>query len=52
MSLREMLSDYWHAFQQEPALGANADKGVFHFQMMEDFQTGVEIAERLLLEFD
>ena len=35
----------------EHALGANAEKGVFHFQMIEDFQTVVEIAERLLLEF-
>ena len=36
----------------EHALGANAEMGVFHFQMVEDFQIVVEIAERLLLEFD
>ena len=36
----------------EHAFGKDAEKGVFHFQMMTDFETVVEIAQRLLLEFD
>ena len=36
----------------EHAFGANANKGVFQFQMMMDLETIVEIAQRLLLEFD
>ncbi len=36
----------------EHAFGENAEKGVFHFQMVSDFHTVAEIAERLLREFD
>ena len=36
----------------EQAFGEDAKKGVFHFQMMTDFEIVVEIAQRLLLEFD
>ena len=36
----------------EHAFGEDAKKGVFHFQMMTDFETVVEIAQRLLLELD
>ena len=36
----------------EHAFGENAKKGFFQFQMMTDFDTVVEIAQRLLLEFD
>ena len=34
----------------EHAFGEDAKKGVFQFQMMTDLETGVEIAQRLLLE--
>ena len=34
------------------AFGEDAKKGVFQFQMMTDFETVVEIAQRLLLELD
>ena len=36
----------------EQAFGEDAKKGVIQFQMMTDFETVVEIAQRLLLEFD
>ena len=36
----------------ERAFGENAKKGVIQFQMMTDFETVVDIAQRLLLEFD
>ena len=36
----------------ERAFGEDAKKGVIQFQMMTDFHTVAEIAERLLLEFD
>ena len=36
----------------EHAFGEDAKKGVFQFQMMTDFETVVEIAQRLLLELD
>ena len=36
----------------EHARGENAKKGFFQFQMMTDFDTVTEIAQRLLLEFD
>ena len=36
----------------ERTLGGNADQGIFHFQMIGEFETVVEIAERLLLEFN
>ena len=35
----------------EHAFGENANKGVFHFQMMADFHTVTDIARRLLREF-
>ncbi len=36
----------------EHAFGENAKKDFFQFQMMTDFDTVAEIAQRLLLEFD